>query len=176
MKLIVINGSAESGKDKFIQFVSECCDKDMIVFNESTIDPVKRAMESLGMDPNNKTPENRQMMVDMKQLWIKSTNGQGPLEYVQKKFDFYKGQYQIFDGPLVLFMHCREPEEIQKIVERFGEDCETLLIKSHLGKALKNGADDVVENYDYTHNFTNDKDLNYLKSLAEEFAAYIKGK
>ncbi len=174
MKLIVINGSAESGKDKFIEFIQEMCGKEAMIFNESTIDPVKRALLSLGMDPTDKTPENRQMMVDLKQLWIKNTTGMGSVDYTEKMFTFYKEQYTIFDGPKVLFIHCREPEEIRKIVDRFPNECETLLISSPNGKALKNGADDVVNDYLYTTSLFNDKDLEYLKVLATEYYEYIK--
>ena len=176
VKIVVINGSAESGKDKFIKFIQEKCSRDIMAFNESSIDPPKKAMAALGMDPKDKSEKNRQIMVDLKQFWIEKTDGLGPINYIKGLHKFYESQYEAFSGLKILFIHCREPDEIQKIVDEFGDNCETLLIKSHRGKAFKNGSDDVVENFNYNNVFENDKGLEHLESLALEFLEYIKRK
>ena len=118
MKLIVINGTAESGKDTFIEYLVNNIHRDKIlIFNESTIDPVKKALTILGWD-GTKTPENRQWMVDMKQLWIKRTNGQGCVDYV-KNIYYDKLNIAKNHSKKILFIHCREPEEIEKISQTF---------------------------------------------------------
>ena len=48
--------------------------------------------------------------------------------------------------------------------------CLTLLIRSPRGKALKNGSDDVVENYDYDHIIDNNGTLEELEQKAILFA------
>ena len=165
LKVIVINGSAESGKDKFVEYIR---DKkyNLSIYNISTIDPTKEALLELGWDGKTKDEETRQAMVDIKQMSIRLFNG--PFRYIVKKVSMLTGLTP--KGNNTFFVHCREPEEIQKLVDHYKEHCETLLIRSPRGKALKNGSDDVVENYDYDHIIDNDGDLDDLKKKAISFA------
>jgi len=159
VKLIVINGTAESGKDQFIEFVQQ---NFCFIENISTIDPVKEALECMGWN-GDKTDEDRQWMVDTKQRWIQRYNGDACVNWVKDRYDFLKsGEYNY------LFVHCREPEEIQKIVDRI-PDTITLLVRSQRGKALENGADNVVENYTYDYVIDNDGDLYDFYLKAQDF-------
>lgn len=165
--IILINGCAECGKDSFVLFVNKYIEQCKYeVHNLSTIDPVKNAMRELGWD-GTKTEENRLMMVEMKQLWIKRMNG--PFNYVKDIIEETEKRYQKTLIKLFFFIHVREPEEIQKLVDYYREKCQTLLIKSNRGKALKNGADDIVENYNYDHIVYNNGTLNDLKREAAIF-------
>jgi len=160
MKLVIINGSAESGKDKFIEFIQFSTSG---VVNFSTIDPVKEALRHLGWN-GKKTDEDRKWMADTKKRWIQRYNGDGCVNWVENIYNenIYNAYYKL------MFIHCREPEEIEKIVKRI-PTAVTLLIRRPNSKVLKNGADDVVENYKYDYVIENDGDLEDLKNKAHEF-------
>jgi hypothetical protein len=166
LKVVVINGSAECGKDEFIQFIQSKWDNYHII-NASTIDPSKAALKILGWDGVTKNKETRQAMVDLKRISMKLFNG--PFLNIIELINFYEKQYNGQDRG-IYFIHCREPEEIQKFVDYYKESCITLLIRSHRGKALKNGSDDVVENYDYDHTIDNNGSLEELEQKAILFA------
>jgi hypothetical protein len=165
MKIVIINGAAESGKDKFIKYIEDNA-RNIKVVNLSSIDPSKEALIELGWDGKTKNEETRQAMVDLKQMSIRLFNG--PYKYiihmVKRTMDRSPNVNWVF------FIHVREPEEIQKLVVNYNIHCLTLLIRSPRGKALKNGADDVVENFPYDHIIENDGTLKTLKSKAIEFA------
>ncbi len=164
LKVIVINGSAESGKDLFVEYITESFTEHKIA-NLSTIDPSKEALLELGWDGKTKDEETRQAMVDLKQMSIRLFNG--PFHYIVKKISGKLGTAPTSNW--AFFVHCREPEEIQKLVDHFKEDCITLLVRNPKGKALKNGADDVVENYNYDFIIENDKTKKDLRRQAVLF-------
>jgi len=167
MKVVVINGSAESGKDKFIRYIENDILK-LKIFNLSTIDPSKEALKILGWDGKLKTEENRQAMVDLKRISMKLFNG--PFNYIREEIGIYVNVADHEMRKKIFFVHCREPEEIQKLVDYYKEDCMTLLIRSPRGKVLKNGSDNVVENYNYNHVIDNDGTSEELEQKAIDFA------
>jgi hypothetical protein len=169
-KAIIINGSAECGKDKFIEYFKEYIESisGVEVFNDSTIDPSKKALEIIGWDGKTKSEEFRSAMVRLKQMSIHLFNG--PFKYIIDVISKNDIIAKKKNKQSITFVHCREPEEIQKFVEHYRKDCHTLLLRSPRGKSYKNGADDVVENYDYDTIITNDKSLMDLKIQANEFA------
>lgn len=169
-KAIIINGSAECGKDKFIDYFREYMESisSIEVFNDSTIDPSKKALEILGWDGETKSEEFRAAMVRLKQMSIYLFNG--PFKYIIDMISKNDSIAKEKNKQSITFVHCREPEEIQKFVNYYGKDCHTLLIRGPRGKAYKNGADDVVENYDYETIIDNDKSLEDLKIKANSFA------
>ena len=62
----------------------------------------------------------------------------------------------------VMFLHIREPEEINKFVLATEKKAKTLLIRggARMTKTnYGNAADDLVENYSYDYYFMNDKTL-----------------
>jgi len=166
MIVVVINGAAESGKDKFIRYIKQNENYDYTTINLSTIDPSKEALKILGWNGVYKTEETRQAMVDLKRISMKLFNG--PFKHIVEQI---KGISQLTTKTnWVIFVHCREPEEIQKLVDYYKRECITLLIRSSRGKALKNGSDDVVENYDYDHIIDNNETQDILKNKAIDFA------
>lgn len=163
MKVIIINGAARTGKDTFVEMVA--AESSTEVINLSTIDPVKNAMKRLGWDGVTKNDETRQMMADLKQLWISHMNG--PFNYIVKTINDIM---LVQDGVDVnFFVHCREPEEIAKLKQHYKYDGISLLIKRDGLHVPKNGADDVVENFVYDHLVDNSGSLELLKFYAREF-------
>jgi hypothetical protein len=169
MKVIPINGVLRSGKDKFVEFVSEQMDNNIhFATNISTIDPVKNAMRELGWN-GEKTPEWRNMMAEMKQIWIKRMNG--PFNYVKNLVEMYSERYKNESYEVIHFIHCREPEEIQKLKDEWKDNCLTLLIRNECREKnfLINGADNVVFDYNYDHTIFNNSNLDNLKIEARTF-------
>jgi len=166
MKVIVINGAARTGKDTIVEIVKRKADDHVV--NMSTIDPVKEAMKCLGWD-GSKTDQDRLFMAKLKQLWIEIYNG--PIEYIRYGINMklalvdYKGD----KDKVIYFVHCREPEEIQKLKDYFGEHCITLLIKRDGLDIPINGADDVVENYRYDHMIDNSGSIDDLGRSIDDF-------
>lgn len=159
--IVVINGVSGSGKDEFIKTVTNL--GIVTVINRSTIDPIKEAMIQLGWN-GDRTPEDRQMMVDIKKLWIKRDQF-ACTNYVEKIYNEYKELYD----KVIIFVHCREPEEIRKIVRRI-PDAKTLLVEGR-GIAYNNGADNMVRDYIYDYYVDNSGDL---YDLAYEAAKLVK--
>ena len=163
--LIVINGSSGSGKDEFVsQAIKNSSYK---IYNFSTIDYIKNIMLDMGWN-GEKTPETRKIMAELKQIWIK-INPNNCTNYVELRYNRNKGYSYDFQ-----FIHCREPDEIDKIVKRI-PNTKTLLIKSEMGKAFKNGADDIVDNYNYDYVIENNGTIEELKDKAIMFLNNIKG-
>ena len=163
MKVIIINGAARTGKDTFVEMVGNEIRTEVI--NLSTIDPVKNAMKRLGWDGVTKDDVSRQMMAELKQMWIRHMNG--PFNYIIRTINDIMA---IQDGDDVnFFVHCREPEEIQKLKDRYKYDGISLLIKRDGLHVPKNGADDIVENFIYDHMVDNSGSLELLKFYAREF-------
>ena len=72
-----------------------------------------------------------------------------------------------------MFVHIREPEEIEKFVKHSKTETKTLLIKPRQelqGKVYGNTSDDDVEKYDYDFVFYNDKPL---EIIVPEFINFI---
>jgi hypothetical protein len=68
----------------------------------------------------------------------------------------------------ILFIHCREPEEIKRLVDDF--KCSTLLItNNNITQVESNHADANVNNYNYDFVIHNDGTLEDLKVEVELF-------
>jgi hypothetical protein len=67
-----------------------------------------------------------------------------------------------------MFIHVREPEEIERFKKDF--NCHTLLIKNkNIAQIISNMADSNVEKYEYDFNINNDEGLAELWEKAREF-------
>ena len=102
-KCIVINGISGSGKDTFIKIFSSLSKHN--TYNISSVDLVKEIAEKYADWNNIKNQKNRNFLADLKQLLIDYNNI--PFKYCKNYYD------KIEDG--IIFMHIREPEEIDKI-------------------------------------------------------------
>ena len=149
-KVLVINGAGGVGKDTLCDLVA----KHFRVMNVSTIDPIKEIALQCGWH-GEKDDRARRFLSDLKRLTV---------EYSDFPTVWAKGQYEKFMASdlEVMFMHVREPEEIDKFVRATGGRAKTLLIRG--GSRMKkisygNVSDDLVENYSYDLYFTNDKTL-----------------
>lgn len=179
-KVVIINGKPQSGKDTFCKYAQGYCDDDesantLII---SSVDPLKEMLTQLGWD-GTKTDKIRDMLMDMKQLWVQ--NQDGPTMFLFNNIlEFHKA---CTGEDNIVFVHIREPEEIKKLVnaltgfESMGIDVISLLVIRESGEDTPNQpaetrrSDDeaLINSYKYDVTINNDEDLIKLQELAAEF-------
>ena len=179
-KVVIINGKPQSGKDTFCKYAQGYCDDDesantLII---SSVDPLKEMLTQLGWD-GTKTDKIRDMLMDMKQLWVQ--NQDGPTMFLFNNIlEFHKA---CTGEDNIVFVHIREPEEIKKLVnaltgfESMGIDVISLLVIRESGEDTPNQPADtrrsddeaLINSYEYDVTINNDEDLIKLQELAAEF-------
>ena len=148
--VIVINGAGGVGKDTLCNLAA----KHFKVKNISSVDPIKEIAKFCGWT-GVKDDRARKFLHDLKTITAEYNDF--PTNWALARFkEFMSGKNEI------LFVHIREPLEIEKFVKATDGFAKTLLVrggermhKSHYG----NAADDCVENYEYDYYFMNDKTL-----------------
>ena len=174
MKLIIINGMPLSGKSTFVQFCLDelgCWGKEV-----STVDFVKEIAITCGWDKT-KTPKNRKFLSDLKDLLTEWDDvPYKKVMYEKRIWEFSFKQFDIPTDDCFFFIHCREPEEIQKFVDR--EGAKTLLVRRPEVENLEqsNHADQNVFNYNYDFIIENNGDLKDLRIKAMKFVRGNGGK
>lgn len=160
MRVFVINGTGGSGKDTFVEFFRSFYPKTV---NISTIDPVKAIARMCGWD-GSKTEKNRKFLSDLKDLLTEWNDV--PFKDVKTKVESF-GESEGY-----VFIHCREPKEIDKLKNEF--NAKTILIKRFKENITSNHADAEVDNYDYDYVVNNTGTLNDLKIAVKNFIKTIK--
>ena len=156
-EIIVINGTGGSGKDTFVSFASKYAK----VFNFSSIDKVKEVARIIGWN-GAKTEKDRKFLSDLKSLTTKYNDM--AFNSVKEAVDNFK-----VSNDEIMFIHIREPEEIQRAVLAF--NAKTLLVKRDgLENITSNYSDASVENYNYDFIIKNDT----LENLEEQARNLIK--
>lgn len=170
MKAVVINGKAGTGKDTFVLMCKDILGATKVL-NASTIDFVKEVAEYCGWD-GTKTPENRKFLSDLKDVLTQW--GDIPLKKVCQEIRTWQhlwiaaGEY----NKAVVFIHCREPEEIKKLCNELSTyNPITLLIRRDAAECVEqmNHADNGVLNYEYAYVIPNNGSLGELRARAEMF-------
>ena len=167
MRVVIINGKGGCGKDTFVTMCQDILSTNN-VYNISTVDFVKQVAEYCGWD-GTKTPENRKFLSDLKDLlaYWNDIPFKKVAEGVRNCCDC-ASLLDSFDNS-VIFIHCREPKEIKKLVKEF--DAITLLIRRDAAECVEqiNHADNEVLNYEYDYVIPNKGTLSELRARAEKF-------
>ena len=82
-------------------------------------------------------------------------------------------QYGLDHNKFVIFIHCREPEEIQRFVKDYGATTILLRRPDVEGNIQSNHADTNVFNYNYDFEIQNNKGLDELRDAAKTFLKYL---
>lgn len=153
-QIFIINGSGGSGKDTFVALVS----KFIPTMNFSSVDKVKEVARMIGWT-GEKTERDRKFLSDLKLLC--TDYNEMPMNSMAEKVEkFLKSDYYEF-----LFLHIREPKEIDKAKEAF--NAKTILVKrDSVLHITSNMADANVYNYDYDIVIDNSGSLDELDSKA----------
>ena len=157
----IINGRGGVGKDTICDIVSQIYSLKAV----SSIDPIKRIASLGGWSYDEKSLAGRKLLSDIKLAFVLYNDL--PNKYLLDEYEkFLKDKHEI------LFVHIREPEEINKFRKCVKLKCISLLIKSprvNIGK-FGNPSDDCVENYQYDYIYTNNKPLS---ELSDDFLSFF---
>lgn len=162
--IYIINGSPSSGKDTFVNFVSDF----VKTKNYSSIDCIKNIASIVGWD-GKKTNRDRKFLSDLKQLLVKY-NDYPCKESIASVNKFLHNYNEKF-----MFIHVRESEEIEKLKNSIKNELnfnnvKTILVKRYTGFVeIGNVSDDNVENYNYDIIIDNYGTLTDLKNKAKDF-------
>lgn len=169
--IIIVNGAPRSGKDTFVNF----CLKELKGLGKSvsTVDFVKEIAAMCGWD-GTKTLKNREFLSNLKDLLTEW--GDVPYKKIAKEialFDYALNQYDIDGDRGFVFVMCREPQEIQKFVDRLG--AKTLCVRREEAEnsEFSNHADANVLDYEYDYYIDNNKNLAHLQNAARVFLNYF---
>lgn len=159
-QIFIINGSGGVGKDSFVKLISKS--SDVPIMNFSSVDKVKEIARIIGWT-GGKTEKDRKFLSDLKLLCT---------DYNNMPFNSMSEKVRKFteSDAAMLFLHIREPEEIEKAKIAFG--AKTVLIKRDAVKQItSNMADGNVFNYQYDIVVDNDGDLAGFENKAAEFVS-----
>lgn len=173
MKVVIVNGSASTGKDNFVNFFKKNYEHKCI--NWSTIDKVKKVAKSnFGWD-GKKTDEARLFLSEIKRVW--SDYNDGPFQHMVNKISKHFDKLDKKDKKnMIYFIHCREPKEIQKFVDYYSSDCITILLKREDREVPNNDSDKNVANFNYDYTIDNEGDKKELKKKSIDFIKELKNK
>jgi len=175
--LILINGANNSGKDQFVEFFAKHYKFKTV--NLSTIDRVKELSEQYFGWNGKKTEEARKFLAEMKRIWAEFNNG--PFLYTVKKIKSHLSKLNKKNKDnIVYFVHCREPEEIQKFKDKYKDKCLAILLerkeRPESKKIANNHADMGVDNYNYDVIISNNGSKIDLELESIKFIEEIKNK
>lgn len=159
--IVIINGSGGVGKDTFVRLAA----KHAKVMNFSSVDRVKEAAMVLGWR-GGKTERDRKFLSDLKDL--SSAYNDYPMQSMRERVSaFYNSNAEI------LFLHIREPEEIERAKKEF--NAKTLLIgRKSVDLITTNHADASVFDYRYDYEISNDGDFVELETKAVGFIETLR--
>lgn len=158
-QIFIINGSGGAGKDSFVKLISKS--SDVPIMNFSSVDKVKEIARIIGWT-GGKTEKDRKFLSDLKLLCT---------YYNDMPFNSMSEKVREFanSDAAMLFLHIREPEEIERAKIAFG--AQTILVKRDAVKQItSNMADGNVFNYHYDIVVNNNGSLNDLRGKASKFA------
>ena len=173
MQIVIINGRAGVGKDQFVTEVKNLIGE-YRCYNHSTVEFTKFVAICAGWRQD-KTPENRLFLSKLKKLlteWDDIPYKKALIEV--RDCERYAKAHKCEDQS-VLFIHCREPEEIERFVT--GLDAHTLLIKRAAADEVEqsNPSDENVENYAYDVIVDNNGTIEELRESARTYIEQVLG-
>lgn len=155
-QVFIINGSGGVGKDTFVSLVSDVS----YTINFSSVDKVKEIARIVGWN-GGKTEKDRKFLSDLKLLCTDYNDM--PLNSMKNKYEEFLDSHAKF-----LFLHIREPEEIERAKRIF--NAKSILIKRDSVKHItSNMADENVYNYEYDIVVNNSGTLEELREKANCF-------
>lgn len=164
-QIFIINGSGGVGKDTFVELVStelnDILKKFHTVINFSSVDKIKEIAREIGWN-GKKSEKDRKFLSDLKILTS---------EYCDMPFKSMKNKVTEFindEESIFLFLHIREPEEIDRAVNEFGAKT-ILVVRDAVKHIVSNMADENVFNYNYDFVIENNGTKEELNNKVKEF-------
>lgn len=152
-QIIIINGTGGSGKDTFVDFVSQY----IPVYNFSSIDLIKE-VGSLQIYKNvkglewlaeygwqgQKTEKDRKFLSSLKSAWEEYNNL--PMIATEKAVDTFMNSEKE-----IMFIHIREPKNIEETIKTLGGVSTLLIKRANYENICSNESDKNVDNYTYDY-------------------------
>lgn len=160
--IFIINGSGGTGKDSFCNIIKQYSGHD--TYTISSANRAKKiAMDVFGWDGISKNEKSRKLLATIKDLltW-----------WDDIPFKDMKGEIMYFEATPsmeIMFIHVREPQEIQKLVDIFPHIKTILITNKNVPNITSNDADAGVFNYKYDYYIENNGTLDDLKDTALSF-------
>lgn len=160
-----------SGKDTFCDLcLNYMTTRGVMGGKISTIDFVKRIATQVGWN-GLKEAKDRKFLSDLKDLLTEYNDVPFTVveNQIRQSYFHFNKEMKIPENRIVFFVHCREPKEIQKFVDRLG--AETLIIRREEVEKLpqSNHADKEVLDYNYTYTIENNDGIEELEQKAIKF-------
>lgn len=161
MKLFVINGHNQVGKDTFVNMISDiAAQHQKTIVNYSTVDYVKYIAGLFGWE-GEKDNKSRKMLSQLKDMLTEWRD----IPYTKCCQEI---SYWTYGNAAAMFIHCREPEEIKRFVKDY--NATTILVeRNNIEQCLSNHADKNVLNYNYDIIINNSRGLAELEEEAKIF-------
>ena len=160
--VIIINGCGGVGKDTLCNIASNHYD----VLNISSITPIKEIAARCGWN-GEKTNSARRFLSELKRIVTEYNDY--PLTWLRERYNEF-----VAGGDMIMFVHIREPHEIEKFKREICSDALTILVRGGArmggGGNYGNASDDLVEDYRYDYYYTNDK---ALSDIEEDFIPFL---
>lgn len=168
MSIYVVNGFPCAGKTTFEENIKRIVGDNCYIL--STITPIKQIATMVGWN-GKKDLESRKFLSDLKDLLTEYNDY--PFHYICDQIKHIEEEwadYGISPKSIVIFIDCREPEEIKKLCGKL--DAKSLLIRraSAENSETSNHADEGVLNYNYDIVIENDGNLFDYANKAIDFA------
>ena len=164
-QIFVINGFGGVGKDTFVELVlvelNDKLKRFHTVVNFSSVDKVKEIAREIGWD-GKKSEKDRKFLSDLKSLTS---------DYCDMPFQSMKTKIKDFvesDEGQILFLHIREPEEIERVVNEFGAKS-ILIVRDSVTHITSNVSDKNVFDYHYDFVIENTGTIEDLQEKVKQF-------
>lgn len=158
--IFVINGSGGVGKSTFCNIIRDYSGHDTYII--SSVDDIKKKATSMGWDGISKSEKDRKFLSDLKDLctWYNDA----PYEYIKREIKYFNASIK----KEIMFIHIREPKEIERIKQDFGAEA-ILITNKNVSHITSNNADKGVFDYYYDYVIKNNGTLGDLKNTALDF-------
>ena len=171
MEIVIINGVGGSGKDEFVRQVQSLIGESRCV-NYSTVDFVKFVAICAGWKEN-KTPKNRAFLSNLKKTLADWDDV--PYKKTIREIELTREEAKRMGrlDDTVMFIHCREPEEIERFVKNVG--AHTLLVTRDAAEEAEqsNDSDRNVWNYHYDVIIDNNGSIEELHESAKTYLSEV---
>ncbi len=161
-QIIIVNGVARSGKDTFVDNLKNAM-PNRHIFGISSIEDVKRAIVHLRPVNSSKNDKYRKFLSDVKDAWTEYCDG--PFKSMVARIQNFK----IAFSNCIITVMVREPDEIKKLKNYFGDECVTVLVQRDTDHIPDNHADALVNNYNYDYYIGNNLTLDAFKASTKTF-------